>query len=227
MTNEICGIYKIENLINHHLYVGQSIDIKKRWREHKSGAFNENNKDYNMVIYKAIRKYGIENFEFSIIELCDKDDLNDREVYWIEYYDSYTNGYNASKGGDNYEHIGNIIELYDLEGNYVTEYPNMKEVSRNIHVSYSVVCQVVYGRRLSAKGYQMKVKNSEKQISKYKSRQGGSIPVYQLNDSDNVINTYESSYDAARQLGLDPSCIIKCCKGKMIHHGGYKWRYAT
>ncbi len=148
-----CGIYKIENKINHHIYIGQSVDIKKRWREHRSGAFNKNSVDYDMVIYRAIRKYGLNNFEFSIIEECSKEELNDKEIYWIDYYDSYKNGYNSSKGGDNYEHLGNVIELYDLDGNYVTEYPNMKEVAKALNVFYTTVCGVVYGNRLSVKGY--------------------------------------------------------------------------
>ena len=66
----ISGIYKIENLINHHVYIGLSKDIPNRWRGHKSNYNNPNCKDYNMVIYKAMRKYGIENFTFEIIEEC-------------------------------------------------------------------------------------------------------------------------------------------------------------
>ena len=92
----ICGIYKIENLITHHVYIGQSVDITTRWRRHRDDAKN-NNKDY--PLYRAIKKYGIENFSFEIIEECPREELNDKEKYWIQYFDSYKNGYNQTVGG--------------------------------------------------------------------------------------------------------------------------------
>ena len=48
-----------------------------------------------------MRKYGIENFTFSVIEECSQEQLNEREIYWIEYYDTYKNGYNSTLGGYN------------------------------------------------------------------------------------------------------------------------------
>lgn len=221
----LCGIYKIENSINKKVYIGQSLDIKKRWREHKSAAFNVNSKDYNMVIYKAIRKYGLENFQFSILEECSREDLNARECYWIEYYNSYKKGYNASKGGGNYTHLGNPVELYDYNGNYVTEYTNLMETARALHVFHGTAYQVLYGKRLSVKGYQLKVKGSNKQIGKYKSRQGGKKAIKQMDDNNNVIAQFESAKQAGEILHLDPSTIIKCCKHKLIHCGGFKWEY--
>ena len=66
------GIYKIENKINHHVYIGQSINIEARWQEHyRNGSANEsfiNRAWYNYPLYRALRKYGLENFEFTIIE---------------------------------------------------------------------------------------------------------------------------------------------------------------
>ena len=54
-------------------------------------------------MYRAIKKYGIENFDFEVIEECSKEQLNDKEIYWISYYDSCNldKGYNLTKGGDN------------------------------------------------------------------------------------------------------------------------------
>lgn len=115
--SDTCGIYKIENLINHQVYIGQSININKRWREHKSAAFNSNSKDYNMVIYKAIRKFGLKNFSFTVLEECSLEDLNKKEIQWIKYYDSYYHGYNATLGGDtDHSDFGQPIELYNLKG---------------------------------------------------------------------------------------------------------------
>lgn len=95
------GIYKIENLINNHCYIGQSINIQKRLNRHKTVAFNENNNDYNYPLYRAFRKYGLENFSFEILEECLPEELNEKERYYIQEYNSFFNGYNQTLGGDN------------------------------------------------------------------------------------------------------------------------------
>lgn len=96
------GIYKITNNTNGKVYIGQSIDIYKRWREHKRRAFIKN-EEYNKYLYNAFRKYGIDNFTFEIIELCNREDLNNRECYYIQFYNSNNEqyGYNETSGYDN------------------------------------------------------------------------------------------------------------------------------
>lgn len=224
----ISGIYKIENKINHKVYIGQSVDIPKRWREHRSGAFNPNNKDYNMVIYQAIRKYGIENFDFVILELGLPDALNNLEVKWIKHYNSYHNGYNCTEGGDeSHIHLGQPVELYDLNGKYVTEYPNITEAAKAIGVSRNTIYGIVYGNRLSTKGYQFKLKtNTNTKIGPYGNRQGGSIKINQYSLQNELIRTFPSAAAAAREIGGDSSTIIKCCKGKLKTHKSFMWRYA-
>lgn len=106
MTKEkICGIYKIENLINGKVYIGQSSDIYKRWYNHKRTSHTPTLEGYNYPLYKAFRKYGIENFNFEIIEKCSEEELNEKEMYYIEIYRSFTgfkdgNGYNQTLGGE-------------------------------------------------------------------------------------------------------------------------------
>ncbi len=97
------GIYKIENTINGKVYIGQSVDINKRITVHKSNANNPKiGKAHDLYIYTAIRKHGIENFDFSIVELCDRPELNAKERYWIAYYKSNQkeHGYNLNDGGN-------------------------------------------------------------------------------------------------------------------------------
>ena len=106
MTDEtICGIYLIENKINHHKYVGQSIDIAKRWKAHLQ-RYKIFNKEYDKVLYQAFRKYGISNFNFTILEECSREQLNEKELYWIKYYDSYRHGYNCSDNAQPYAESG-------------------------------------------------------------------------------------------------------------------------
>lgn len=97
----ICGIYMIRNIINEKKYIGRSVNIKNRWSNHKY----ELNKGIhvNNHLQNAWNKYGQDNFEFSVVEECNESDLNDREIYWINYYDVYHNGYNQTIGGEGYE----------------------------------------------------------------------------------------------------------------------------
>ena len=85
----------IENKINNKKYIGQSVDIKKRWSSHKHRCKNKHLKS-------AFKKYGIESFIFSIIEECPRTKLNERESFYIEKYKTFNknNGYNKTSGGD-------------------------------------------------------------------------------------------------------------------------------
>ena len=125
------GIYKIENLINQKIYIGQSVNIERRWKSHKKDAFDVNNHNYNTHLYRSIRKYGLENFSFEVIEECCINELNDRERYWIKQYNSFFNGYNLTFGGDssgseiNKDKIINIIN--ELENTYKSHEQIAKE----------------------------------------------------------------------------------------------------
>ena len=92
-------IYIIRNTINSKVYIGQTkVSLKLRFQNHLSAA--RNGKDY--VIGKAIRKYGEENFYIELLEECTIEELNEREKYWISYFNSTNNkfGYNISIGGN-------------------------------------------------------------------------------------------------------------------------------
>lgn len=102
---KICGIYKITNIKNEKSYIGQSINIYDRWRQHVRDSKNKNGKSYNTPIHSAIRKYGEDGFRYEIIEVCGVDDLDDREIYYISKYKTLTSlkdshGYNLVVGGN-------------------------------------------------------------------------------------------------------------------------------
>lgn len=94
------GIYKFYNPQENKYYIGLSIHLDTRYNEHRRNSQNPNHVNYYCDFYKAVRKYGFENFEYSIIEECEPNELNEKEKYWISYYDSYHNGYNMTPGGD-------------------------------------------------------------------------------------------------------------------------------
>lgn len=77
------GIYKIINTTTGDCYIGQSRDINARWRKHRSN-YNKSGNHYDYYLYRAFRKYGIENFEFEVIEECRENDLLERERHYYE-----------------------------------------------------------------------------------------------------------------------------------------------
>ncbi len=86
-------IYFIVNKFNGKKYVGQTVNPKKRWKEHR-------NKHDDTPIDNDISKYGYANFEFIVIEKdIPIESLDEREIYWIKYFDSFKNGYNCTIGG--------------------------------------------------------------------------------------------------------------------------------
>lgn len=96
----MCGIYKITNNINGKIYIGQSINIQQRWSQHKWEYKKEGRLEYNSILHKAFRKYGIENFSFEIVEKCSPDLLDKKEKYWISLMNTLQpNGYNIMEGG--------------------------------------------------------------------------------------------------------------------------------
>lgn len=97
------GIYKITNVKTGQMYIGQSVTIKTRWRQHKNALTKGIH--YNPFLQNSWNKHGEENFVFELIEKInrnDKDKLNEREKYWIKYYNTFESDfhYNLTPGGD-------------------------------------------------------------------------------------------------------------------------------
>lgn len=86
-------IYKWTNKINGKSYIGQTIDEEGRKKGHINGR-------YKCYFHDAIKKYGVENFNYEVIERIEESKLSEREIYWIEYYNTYNNGYNLTLGGE-------------------------------------------------------------------------------------------------------------------------------
>lgn len=88
-------IYKITNLTNNKSYIGQTTNWKRRFQEHRNKGYGQ---EENKILYRAFEKYGINNFTFEVLEECEN--YNEREKYWIKYFDTFLNGYNMTEGGE-------------------------------------------------------------------------------------------------------------------------------
>ena len=140
------GIYKIENLITKKVYIGQSKCIEKRWQNHKTDAFNPVSHSYDNPLYRSIRKYGLNNFSFEVLEECLIEELNQKERDYIKKYNSFFDGYNLTLGGDasgnkiNKEKIIGVIK--DLE---TTELYH-REIAEKWNISKEMVQGINTGR---------------------------------------------------------------------------------
>lgn len=146
MDNMQMGIYKIENLINHKLYIGQTTNFHKRWLGHKS-SFNQG-KVHNLL-YDDMRKYGIENFEFTIIEQCSGDMLLERERYWIEYFNTYNSsyGYNMTPGGNSNGYKTRKLDINDvLNIIALLPYRTQTDIAKLYNVDQAVISSINYGK---------------------------------------------------------------------------------
>lgn len=92
------GIYKITNMIDKKVYIGQSTNVRNRLREHLKSAIGISSIAHQGV-HEAMEEEGIENFTFHLIDECEREKLNGREKYWIDFYKSNEWGYNRTKGG--------------------------------------------------------------------------------------------------------------------------------
>ena len=208
-------IYKIWNEENDKLYIGQtSVGIKTRWSSHLKNYLTN-----NAVIYRAMRKYGAGIFHIEQIEECENSKLDEREKYWIEYYDSYKNGYNSTPGGtalpsgkmfarldDNLLHqlwdkgysIGEIVEKTGYSDTSVREH--LHEYERfSIEESIS-------------RGIEKAAKTRSQEVSQW-DLQG------------NFIQTYQSAAVASKETNITAQNIYKCLKKERETAGNYYWTY--
>ena len=96
-TSIVSGIYKITNQQTGECYIGQSTDISTRWKAHAKCGLGIDT-PANNKLYKAIQEYGIWNFSWEVLEKCSNTELNKKEYYYINLYQSYEYGYNSNAG---------------------------------------------------------------------------------------------------------------------------------
>ena len=244
--NNISGIYKIENLVNGKIYVGQSVNIKKRWKDHK--YYLRHNLHQNRYIQRAWNKQGEENYSFSIIEECDKELLGEKESYYINLFKSnnFKFGYNCTSGGENYtltegtrkirvlaNHNNKPILQIDLNGNIINEWRGTSDIHRNLLYNTRNIracCNNVYGRK-TALGFIWIYKHNYNaelfNLKDYTVKNKNSKQVNQYDLEDNFIISFESAREAERVTGIGYKMISRCCNGGRPYTHGFIWKFAS
>lgn len=97
-SKTVCGIYKITNKATGEVYIGQSVNIAQRWKQHIKCGLGIDASSTNKL-YNIMQNTGVWNFTFEVLEECSRDKLNEKEKFWIEMYQSNKIGLNSTKGG--------------------------------------------------------------------------------------------------------------------------------
>ena len=238
------GIYCITNKINGKKYIGQTYDLKFRWLHHRSDL--RGNRHHNRHLQGAWNKYGEDNFEFSELEKCSLELLDEREIYWIKYYDSQNqeHGYNLADGGlgcRGYKHTDEeiakmrmiqnpepILQI-DLNGNILNEFVSAGEAGDYLGKdSCSGIKRCCDGDKYKkAYGY---IWIYKKDLDKFKLEDHiiihkNDTPVSQYSMDNKLIKRWDSAKLASKNIKGSASEILKVCTGERISYRNYIWKY--
>lgn len=234
-------IYKIENIINNKIYIGQTIKFKDRIHSH----FNKKKIKRGYSIYSL--KYAIineakENFKVDILKECkNENELTKYEKYFISLYDS-TNpekGYNLNIGGkcgnkysEDYRteiskksKESKPICQYDINGNLINEFHSANYACRILNIDPRKMFRILSGLRKTTNGFYFEYKGKELSFKKLKTK-----IIYVYNKKDNTfIKKYTSIKDACEELNLNRDSVGKCLrnikKGKLACNKQYRFSY--
>lgn len=206
--------YKITNKVNGKSYIGKTTKtVQERWKEHLKEVGKE--RCANRPLYRSIKKYGASSFIVETLEEVPLEHLSKREIYWIEHFHTYGNGYNATLGGD-----GKILYDYDYIARLLIEGRKYQEIADMVGCCLDTVAFV-------NKKYQI----GHVPRNNYKER---SIPVEQYDLEGNYIQSFPSYAEAARWLfengrvphlkGGIKSHIGLVVKGKQKTAYGFIWK---
>ena len=246
-------IYKITNQKNGMVYIGSSVNVERRWRQHKEASINEKDHHYNYPLMIAFREFGIANFTFEVVDtLPTWEAMIEAEHNWIIKEDCIVpNGYNqtdktdspmldpsiAKKMSDTKRaKYGKRVCEIDENKNIFEIWDSLAEAGEKTGLNRFKISDVCNGRRLTTGNRIFRFLNDENQIIepevKVNQVQSNRITksskkVIKMNDNNEELQIYDSIALAAADNNCDASGISKVCNGKRNKCGGFKWKYQT
>lgn len=238
-------IYKIENIITHEIYIGQTThprgfngryDFKGNGieRVYKKLLGNKaRGERHNQHLRRSIKKFGFDSFK--VIEVFDKaetfEELNEKESYYINLFDSYRNGYNQSFGGDSVSGYNRpsgkdcpnskrVCQI-GLDGKLIKIWDCVTDASNTLCIDQASISMVCKGKRKTAGGFvwvHEKDYNPNEDYSRMpriKDRGKGSNPVLLLSEENKILREFYSINNASVELGMSVEGIRKICKHKI------------
>lgn len=200
-------IYKITNTINQKVYIGKTLlTPEERFKEHL--ADYERQRCEKRPLYSAFKKYGIKNFVLETVEECSEQTVNEREEYWIQYYNSYHYGYNATRGGD-----GKRYADYDLIFALYNQGKNSKQIKELTGYDIQTIATALKSNGITEKD---RIKRGRQCVSR---------PVVMLDRNTlKELRVFSSITEAEEFLGCRGH-ISDVCNGKRKTSNGYSWKY--
>lgn len=209
-------IYKIWNDINDKIYIGKTISsLDKRFNEHCADSKRIRNE--NRPLYQAMNKYGTNCFHIELIEECEEERLSEREIYWIEYYHSYSNGYNATFGGDG-KILYNHDEMITLYQQGLTSKDIAEQLGCHVDTVYLIINRAGLDTHINA------IKKNCKKV-KAVLQDGSEYSFESTQDAAEWLR--ENNYTTAKDIRGIMTNISRVAKGKEHRKSylGIKWIY--
>ena len=209
-------IYKIKNKIDNKIYIGQTTqDLESRWKGHRKNSSN------CRYLKSALKKYGVENFEFKLVCITFDNQLDDMEIKYIEQYNCLVpNGYNIRLGGNSGKH--NEETKRKIGDTMKNKYKNgMVHSKLGKHPSEETrkkLSEARKGKKLSRETIDKAVMTRLKQRNR---------KIIQYDIHGNRLNSFDSCKEAGEYIGSTTSNISSCCLGKAKTSKGYIWKYES
>jgi hypothetical protein len=244
-------IYKITNQKNGMAYIGSSIEVERRWRQHKEASINEKDHHYNYPLMIAFREFGIANFTFEIIDtLPDHQAMIKAEHDWIIKENCVVpNGYNqtyqtdsplldpviAKKMSDTKRaKYGKRVCEIDENKNILEIWDSLAEAGEETGLDRFKISDVCNGKRLTTGNRVFRFLDEADNIlipvEKVNQVQTNRITkaskkVVKMTLEGEILQVYDSIALAAADTGCDSSAISKVCRGQRNKCGGFKWEF--
>ena len=244
-------IYKITNQKNGMVYIGSSIEVERRWRQHKEASINEKDHHYNYPLMIAFREFGIANFTFEVIDtLPDYQAMIKAEHDWIVKENCVVpNGYNqthqtdsplldpviAKKMSDTKRaKYGKRVCEIDENKNILKIWDSLAEAGEKTGLDRFKISDVCNGKRLTTGNRVFRFLDEANNIlipvEKVNQVQANRITkaskkVVKMTLEGEILQVYDSIALAAADTGCDSSAISKVCRGQRNKCGGFKWEF--
>jgi group I intron endonuclease len=220
------GVYKITNSLNGKSYIGQSKNIKRRFKNHKE-SINRKPDDLRGKgpLYDEMKKYGVEHFVFEVLKECDESQLNELEEYYIKKYDSVSEGYNIAKTSitTNDPDVMNKIQTKEVRERRSKQFSDMNHSNwkdSRYRKEMSERSSQLQKERLKNPDY---LKKKSDDLKKHWEKKKKKVAQYSL--SGELVKVYDGIRIAERETGI--STIHKHIRDpiKRKQAGGFVWRY--
>lgn len=239
MNNCYGIIYCALNTTNDKRYIGQTIrELNRRKKEHLYQAKNGS----NFAFHQAIRKYGEDIFEWSIIDVANnQEELDEKELYWIDYYDTYNlGGYNMSVGGqftkrteDNADELsmmfgGREFYVFDLEGKFIKSAFSQTQFAKEIGVGVTTVNNILRGLKNSTKGFILIYKDefSDEKLNNLLNKIHRWYMEFLVFDkNNNLVGKWDNKVDCSKDLNVSVRSIQRQLSEPKVADNARKYKF--